>query len=261
MRIPFHKYQGTGNDFVMLDNRSEKWETRLTKAQIARLCDRRFGIGADGLIMLTPDLESDFRMIYYNADGGESTMCGNGARCLVAFAQKLGVIESSANFLAIDGPHEASIEADVVSLLMGKPEGKRDLLEAGFQWIDTGSPHLIIPAEGRWEQLDVAAEGAQWRHHPEFKAIGGTNVNFFRRVAPDTLEVRTFERGVEAETLSCGTGVTASAYVYAHQHQLLQVHVHTPGGPLEVKIEQEGKLEKVWLKGPATFVFSGEMLI
>lgn len=257
MEIPFYKYQGTGNDFVMLDNRTAQWENRLTRADIAFLCDRRFGIGADGLILLTPEPELDFRMIYFNADGGESTMCGNGARCLVAFAQKLGVIQEQARFRAIDGPHEATISEGIVSLLMSPPKDQRSLLEAGFQWIDTGSPHLVIPAADRWDTLDVAQEGAAWRHHTDFSGIGGTNVNFVRPLKQDTLEVRTFERGVEAETLSCGTGVTASAYVYAKENQLDAVKVQTPGGHLQVSIRQSAQTEQVWLTGPATYVFEG----
>lgn len=260
MYLPFTKYQGTGNDFIMLDNRSAQWEQHLTQAQIDWLCDRRFGIGADGLIMLSPDPTLDFRMIYFNADGSESTMCGNGGRCIVAFAHALDVIGTQTRFRAIDGPHEARIEDGRVSLRMGQPVGQRQLLEPNFTWINTGSPHLVIPAGHRWDRLEVMQEGAHWRHHAEFTEIGGTNVNFVRPISEDQLEVRTFERGVEAETFSCGTGVTACAYLHHVQTGAKLIDLKTLGGPLQVRIEaDEAGLEGIWLIGPAQHVFSGQV--
>jgi diaminopimelate epimerase len=249
----FFKYQGTGNDFVMIDDRLARWDLGNLDL-IAALCDRRFGIGADGLILIRSHADYDFEMVYFNADGSQS-FCGNGARCAVAFAAFLGIIDHQTQFLAIDGPHEAIIREGMVELKMGDVSSISESL--GDAFVHTGSPHHV-----RWvENLDsypVLAEGQLLRHHACY-APGGTNANFVEQVNEHEIKVRTFERGVENETLSCGTGVTAAALVFGerqHQHSVL---VHSPGGTLKVTFEgnaQEG-FHNIWLIGPAEQVFSG----
>lgn len=255
MMIDFYKYQGTGNDFVILDNRLGKF-TQLNSVQISNLCDRRFGIGADGLMMLQSKEGYDFEMVYYNADGKEGSMCGNGGRCLVAFAKHLNIIDKSAEFLATDGFHEAVVgENNWIELKMKDVHAIEK--HENFSVLNTGSPHYI-----KWNddnvKTDVFAEGRLIRNSPPFLK-DGINVNFVE-VHPTYLSVRTYERGVEAETLSCGTGVTASA-IAASNKELGQQEkkVITPGGELKVKFNKlsETDFEDIWLCGPAKFVFSG----
>lgn len=258
MQIHFFKYQGTGNDFIIMDNRNQDWEAVLTTEQIAFLCDRRFGIGADGLMLLSDSKEQDFRMIYYNADGRESSMCGNGGRCIVAFAQKIELIDNSCTFEAIDGLHEASIEGNQVKLKMGKPHGFRAIAD-DVVWLDTGSPHYVQFQETAVGKLDVNQAGSEIRYSEPFRKEG-TNVNFVNILGKALLQVRTYERGVEAETLSCGTGVTACAYAYlrAHPANAQTIQVRTEGGALAVEITDfQQANESVFLIGPATFVFEG----
>jgi diaminopimelate epimerase len=260
MKRTFYKYQGTGNDFVMLDNRDKNFPKNNTKL-VKNLCDRRFGIGADGLILLENSEveEDDFKMVYFNADGNESSMCGNGGRCLVAFAKFLEVIDKSAVFTAIDGRHEASIENDYVSLKM--QDISEIKIEKDYSFLDTGSPHHVIFTENI-ERLNVAEKGAVIRYSELYKAQGGSNINFVEKIDNDSFAVRTYERGVEDETLSCGTGVTAVA-IAAYQSGLTtskQLKLNTLGGELEVKFEKgtEG-YQSVWLSGPAVQVFKGEI--
>lgn len=255
MKVAFAKYQGTGNDFVILDNRQGMY-SGLTKKQVAFLCDRHFGIGADGLMMLQLKEGYDFEMIYYNADGGESSMCGNGGRCLVAFAKELGVIKDKACFIATDGTHEATITGDNHVELKMKDVTAIDKF-TDHSILDTGSPHYV-----KWVQttndIDVFHEGRSVRYNEKFGQVG-INVNFVA-VQPNAIQVRTYERGVENETLSCGTGVTASAIAaFADSTEPQNVTVETPGGRLSVKFNPTGnsKFEDVWLCGPATFVFQG----
>ncbi|MEL6650113.1 MAG: diaminopimelate epimerase [Bacteroidota bacterium] len=254
--IEFYKYQATGNDFVMLDDRKGEWAHRLKQEKIAFLCHRRFGIGADGLILLQTHPEYDFRMQYYNSDGRESSMCGNGGRCLVAFARDLGLIEHECHFEAIDGYHYATIQQNQVSLQMGKPTGYKRLAE-GQYWIDTGSPHYVGFYEEPVASLPVVEEGRQIRNSAPF-APHGTNVNFVNVLNDRHLAVRTYERGVEDETYSCGTGVTACALVHLYQQQLTEgeILLDTPGGQLKVRQQVD---QKVFLSGPAQRVFRGEM--
>ena len=255
MTIPFYKYQGTGNDVVILDNRAGNF-TQLTSVQIAYLCDRRFGIGADGLMMLQLKDGYDFEMLYYNADGNEGSMCGNGGRCLVAFAKQMGVIDKTAAFLATDGFHEAVVKENGWVELKMKDVHSIEKSDDHVV-LNTGSPHYI-----RWEK-DIAKtavydEGKRIRNSSPF-AKEGINVNFVQ-VHEDALSVRTYERGVEAETLSCGTGVTAAA-IAASSPTIGQQEqkILTPGGELKVKFEKisDSSFENIWLCGPATFVFSG----
>ena len=256
LQLKFYKYQGTGNDFVLIDNRQQIFSKNNTKL-VAFLCDRKFGIGADGLILLENDELSDFRMIYYNSDGNESTMCGNGGRCIVAFAKKLGVIENETSFRAIDGLHKATITNDLVTLQMIDVEEIKT--REKYLFLDTGSPHHVQRVQDV-ESLNVTKEGAKLRYGIYGKA--GSNINFVETIDSNTFKIRTYERGVEDETLSCGTGVTAvalamhKAKVTEHNH----VHINTEGGKLEVSfIEENGKYTDVNLIGAADFVFKGEI--
>ncbi|MBI2731574.1 MAG: diaminopimelate epimerase [Sphingobacteriales bacterium] len=259
MNIDFYKYQGTGNDFVILDNRDHQYDL-LTKEQIAMLCDRRFGIGADGLMLLQLKDEYDFEMVYYNADGGESSMCGNGGRCLVSFAHKLGQIKNEARFIAIDGEHEATIlPNDEVKLKMQDVKG----IEKGedYQLLDTGSPHYIL-FKPSVKDLDVYSEGRKIRYNKRFADVG-VNINFVENIGVN-LYVRTYERGVENETLSCGTGVTAAAIAASgNAYKTYQTNIATPGGKLRVQFDKvdDNSFINVYLIGPATFVYSGSIEI
>ncbi len=255
MELTFYKYQGTGNDFVMIDDRDQSLD--LTDLGLVRkLCDRKFGIGADGLIAIRNHPDFDFEMIYFNADGSQS-MCGNGARCAVAFSAFLGIIQEKTQFLAIDGPHEAILSGDQVELLMGDVKGIDD--KSGDFFLNTGSPHHIRFVE-KAEGYPVFAEGKSIRYDAAY-APGGTNVNFVQPIAEDEVFVRTYERGVEDETLSCGTGVTAAALVYGAQHQKNLVKINTLGGKLSVKFHSnpDGSFSKIWLIGPAEQVFQGKI--
>jgi diaminopimelate epimerase len=257
-KMHFHKYQGTGNDFIILDNRNWSY-TALTTERVKFLCDRRNGIGADGLLLLNNRSGFDFEMKYYNSDGREASMCGNGGRCLVKFAYDLGMHQSVYRFIASDGPHEAEIEDDgIVNLKMKNVSGVRDY--HGDSVLDTGSPHYV-KIVGEVMDYDVVRRGMEIRYSPEFTKEG-VNVNFVEQSGPDEITVRTYERGVEDETLSCGTGVTASALVcYHNEAGYNDVTVMTRGGKLTVKFDRssEGYYENIWLCGPATKVFEGSV--
>jgi diaminopimelate epimerase len=256
MDITFYKYQGTGNDFVMIDNRDLSFPKENTKL-VAHLCDRRFGIGGDGLILLENDEVTDFRMVYYNSDGNTSSMCGNGGRCIVAFAKRLSLIESQANFIASDGIHDATIDdEEIISLHMKDVDHIKT--GNGYIYLDTGSPHHVEFVEDV-RQINVAALGAKIRYS-DLYGKPGSNVNFVKEEADGKFSVRTYERGVEDETLSCGTGVTAVAIAvnYLGKTKSETVKLNVEGGTLEVSFkESKGKYSKVYLKGPAEFVFKG----
>jgi diaminopimelate epimerase len=256
MNIKFYKYQGTGNDFVILDNRNGQYDN-LATAQIKFMCDRRFGIGADGLMLLNLTKGYDFEMKYYNADGGESSMCGNGGRCLVKFASDMGIKKIAYNFIAIDGPHEASFANDGWVRLKMKDVSEMHE-ESGNCIVDTGSPHYVKIVNDV-KHYNVFEEGKRIRYSKKFKEEG-INVNFVE-VEPGQIYVRTYERGVENETYSCGTGVTASALACAHNTGFNHVPVQTLGGQLavEFKKDEEDHFSNIWLCGPATFVFKGEI--
>lgn len=257
MRRHFFKYQGTGNDFVILDNRTG--EHAFSREQIAALCHRRFGIGADGLMLLNTHPDHHFEMKYYNADGRESTLCGNGGRCLVKFAADRGLVHPLYRFVAIDGVHEARIgENGTVALKMNDVTSVRS--QFGKHVLNTGSPHYVETTRDVMG-LDVYAAGRAVRYNDEFRDQG-INVNFVERTEePDRIIVRTYERGVEDETLSCGTGVTAAALVnYHNENGYNYVNVQTKGGTLAVEFEKsEEGFKNIWLIGPATFVFRGEI--
>lgn len=257
-QIHFFKYQGTGNDFVILDNRNWSY-TALTTDRIRFLCDRRFGIGADGLMLLNPHPGYDFEMKYYNADGRESTMCGNGGRCLVKFAYDMGIRKNEYSFLAVDGPHLAEIDVDGIVSLKMKNVQEIDEFKGDFI-LDTGSPHYIRMVTDV-QDLDVYHNGMDIRYSSDF-AKEGINVNFVEQRRPDEIFVRTYERGVEDETLSCGTGVTASALACYHNDCGYNfVRVITKGGRLSVRFDRtaDNSYENIWLSGPAEKVFEGSI--
>lgn len=260
MKILFSKYQGTGNDFIIIDNRNKLYDN-LSNDQVKQLCDRRFGIGADGLMLLNNHEGYDFEMKYYNADGRESSMCGNGGRCLVKFASDIGIIKSEYKFIAIDGPHRASINTDdTVSLKMNDVSQVK--FDHGNYILNTGSPHFVMPSSDVMH-MDVVKRGRDIRYNNEFKKEG-INVNFVEQSEePGNIIVRTYERGVEDETYSCGTGVTASALVFAHNDNgFNRVEVQTKGGHLSVDFEKLGdEFRNIWLVGPAEKVFDGSLEI
>ncbi|MGH2552910.1 MAG: diaminopimelate epimerase [Chitinophagaceae bacterium] len=256
MKLNFFKYQGTGNDFILVDNR--KNQILLNTHQIKDVCDRKFGIGADGLMLLNEKTGYDFEMKYFNADGKDGSMCGNGARCMIKFAYMLGIHRELYKFLAADGSHEAEIDIDgIVSLKMKDVRSIKKF--HGDFIVDTGSPHYIKLVANVME-MDVFKKGYEIRHSKEFEDEG-INVNFTEQTdEPDKIIVRTFERGVEDETLSCGTGVTAAALVcYHNENGFNEVEVETPGGKLSVEFDRvdEDRFENIWLCGPAEKVFEG----
>lgn len=257
MQLEFYKYQGTGNDFVMIDNRALHFPKENTDL-VAHLCHRRFGIGADGLILLENDDTTDFRMVYYNSDGREGSLCGNGGRCTVAFAKFLGIIDKDTTFNAADGVHMASIDPEgMVGLQM------QDLSEitkrVNYAFLDTGSPHHVQMVKGI-QDFDVYGEGRKIRYGLYGKT--GSNVNFVEPLGDDAFAVRTYERGVEDETLSCGTGVTAVALAMHDQGKTRsnEVNVKVQGGQLKVQFEKvDGVYRNIYLIGPAEQVFKGRI--
>ena len=254
MATAFNKYQGTGNDFIIIDNRNRVFNPG-NSGLIHRLCDRRFGIGADGLILINAVDGYDYEMIYFNSDGFRGTMCGNGGRCTAAFALKHGIAGKKQRFLAPDGLHEAILENDIIQLTMSDVKNISTI--SGNYFINTGSPHYVVFTNDL-DNLNVFSEGRELRWSDEFKP-GGTNVNFVE-VQEDGIFVRTFERGVEDETLSCGTGVTASAIasVLSGHFVSAPVNVRTRGGELKVEFEKRSDLiTGIKLCGPAAFVFEG----
>jgi diaminopimelate epimerase len=260
MQIKFYKYQGTGNDFVMLDNR-EDFFPKDNIQLIEKLCDRRFGIGADGLILLENDADSDFRMVYYNSDGNESSMCGNGGRCLVAFAKQLNVINNKATFIATDGLHHATIlENETVALQMKDVEEVK--IDPEYVYLNTGSPHHVTLVNDL-DVYDVKVHGAAIRYSDLYGKVGA-NVNFVSQITENRFQLRTYERGVEAETLSCGTGATATAIAMnaIGKTNSTAIDLDVEGGKLKVSFEKKGNhYINVFLEGPATFVFEGTIQI
>lgn len=256
MILTFYKYQGTGNDFVMIDNRKDTFPKDNANL-VASLCDRRFGIGADGLILLENDAETDFKMVYYNSDGNESTMCGNGGRCLAAFANFLGIIGEKGSFMAVDGLHHVILTGNMVSLQMQDVAAIQQ--KGKYAFLNTGSPHHVQLVDDL-SNFDVPKEGAKLRYG--IYGEKGSNINFVNQSNADTFEVRTYERGVEDETFSCGTGVTAVALAMHSSGKTNGnvVNVSTPGGALKISFEQDDEgYKKIFLSGPAKQVFKGEV--
>jgi diaminopimelate epimerase len=255
MKLHFYKYQGAGNDFIMIDNREKIFDSK-NENLIETLCHRRFGIGSDGLILLEEADSFDFRMIYFNLDGKEASMCGNGGRCIVAFAYKLGLIDNTAWFLASDGTHEANIDTKGLIDLHMIDVKKIEKLTDGY-FLNTGVPHLVHFVEDL-HVIDVNIEGRQLRYDARFQPEG-TNVNFVK-MEGNNLTVYTYERGVEAETLACGTGITASALSAAVQlnKEEGEFNISAKGGDLSVRFKKEDTcFSNIWLKGPAKLVYEG----
>lgn len=257
MNITFYKYQGTGNDFVVIDNRQKvvpKNDTKIVK----HWCDRKFGIGADGLILLENDNTADFRMVYFNADGNESSMCGNGGRCIVAFAKFLGIIDDKCSFVAIDGLHHATIKGNRVTLQMQDVTEVQD--HESYVFLDTGSPHHV-QFENDIAGFDIRTKGAAIRYGEPYNKAG-SNVNFVSKLDNGIFRVRTYERGVEDETLSCGTGVTAVALAMHYMGETDKEHINlqTEGGELQVSFKKDAEgYKQVYLIGPAVQVFKGDL--
>ena len=261
MNFHFHKYQGTGNDFILADNRKNEYSS-LTTDQIRRLCDRRFGIGADGLMLLNEKPGYDFEMKYFNADGREGSMCGNGGRCMVKFAYSLDIHRDMYRFIASDGEHDAEIDPDGIVSLKMKDVDKVRKVHGDFV-LNTGSPHYVKIVNDVMD-LDVYKKGRDIRYSKDYEQEG-INVNFVEQMAEvDHILVRTYERGVEDETFSCGTGVTAAALVcYHNENGYNDVEVKTLGGKLTVEFDRldEDKFVNIWLCGPADKVFEGRVEI
>ncbi|NVN95825.1 MAG: diaminopimelate epimerase [Bacteroidetes bacterium] len=257
--LKFSKYHGAGNDFILIDNR--KGEINLSCNEIAFLCNRHLGIGADGLMFLNFNSLHDFEMQYFNSDGNESTMCGNGGRCITAFASALGIIEKTTIFNAIDGLHTAEIVEDKAKMRKTIRLQMSDVMliqqSENYFLLNTGSPHYVQLVDNV-DDIDIVSEGRKIRYDKRF-APSGLNVNFMQ-VKESHLYVRTYERGVEDETLSCGTGVTASALAYASDKNITEVSVLTKGGNLKVLFEKHGdSFKNIFLEGETCFVFEGEL--
>jgi diaminopimelate epimerase len=259
MHIEFHKYHGAGNDFIMLDNFSGEYND-LTIFQISFLCDRKFGIGADGLIKINKVEESDFEMEYFNADGSKS-FCGNGARCSVRFVNEHLLKRDVYRFNAIDGIHEAQLEGKNVSLEM---KNVSDILKSGLDTyvLQTGSPHYI-KFETDIKSKDIVSFGQSIRYN-EFYKENGINVNLVEQINENNLNIRTYERGVEDETLSCGTGITAAAIAFAFSKEMIgdgHIHLKARGGDLQVRFNSEdgNNFTNIRLIGPVEFVFKGAL--
>ncbi len=256
--ITFCKYQGAGNDFVMLDNRQGEYDT-LTPDDVARLCDRRFGIGGDGLLLLTASEDEGvrFRMVYYNSDGSRASFCGNGARCICAFAREKGVVEKGEtfSFVADDGRHQAVNTDEGVELRMIDVSEIRHV--RGGTFLNTGVPHFVKMVDDV-DQVDIMKEAPVLRHHRDF-GPAGTNVNFATATSKASLRIRTYERGVEGETLACGTGIVASALTLMEQTGVGRVSIEARGGRLTVSAERRagGGFCNIVLSGGAEKVFEG----
>lgn len=254
-KIHFHKYQATGNDFVLIDNQSGEYS--FTKEQIEKICDRRFGIGADGLILIEKHPSLDFNLVYYNSDGSQS-LCGNGTRAAVMMAARLGLLKNNTEFNAYDGPHQAELlKNDIVRLKMNDVTVANKIGEAYF--INTGSPHYLKFVTDV-KNYPVVDEGRKIRYSQNY-APSGTNVNFIQLLENNTIYVRTYERGVEDETFSCGTGVTAAALAASFYGYSSPVKVNVRGGELSVEFKsgQAGTFHDIFLIGPAKMVFEGTL--
>ena len=260
MSVQFFKYHGTGNDFIIIDNRDKSFNAD-DSDKILQLCDRRFGIGADGLMLLESNSKYDFEMIYFNSDGKKGSMCGNGGRCIISFAHKLGLIKDETHFIAYNKIYKGRIENKLIKLKMQDVLTIEEYNEpniSGFI-VDTGSPHYVVFVDDV-ENLNVYEEGRKIRYSEKFKHKG-INVDFVKIINNDTINVRTYERGVEDETLSCGTGVVASSIVTSHKIKAAtnRFNIITKGGNLKTSFEKHDIYNNVWLEGEATFVFKGEI--
>ncbi len=256
MKTNFEKYQGTGNDFILIDDREKVFPTDNLEL-IGQLCDRHFGVGSDGLMLIRNHSEANFEMVFFNPDGSKS-LCGNGSRCAVTFAVRHSIAPKNGSFMTTDGMHHYTFNDNTTVTLQMRDVSSVNR-HSNHWFINTGSPHLIVEVDDL-DGMDVVSAGRHFRYDGTFIPIGGTNVNFVEKVDDQTFKVRTYERGVEDETLSCGTGVTAVALAmnllgFASNH----AKIITPGGQLEVDFKHNnGTFEAITLKGPAEFVFKGQ---
>jgi len=253
MKINFTKYEGNGNDFIIIDDRKEEFSED-NVLMISKLCDRKFGIGADGLILLRKHKVYDFQMIYFNSDGNESSMCGNGGRCLVSYALQLDIDLKTNSFLAIDGVHKFKVVDNEIYLKMN--DVKDIVVKNGYNYLDTGSPHVVQIVENV-DEINVYEQGKKIRN--QFQEMKGVNVNFVS-FNNDIIKCRTFERGVENETLSCGTGVVAVALYIFKKKKISdnKIIVSTKGGSLSVSFKNDGNsFREIWLKGDINKIFDG----
>lgn len=262
MKVPFTKYHGAGNDFILIDDRANLWADKMTEPWIEMVCHRRFGIGADGLILLQKSNDgADFFMKYYNADGRQSTFCGNGGRCIVSFAAKLEIHHGRCKFLGTDGLHSGSINDKGLVTLSMTDVNQITTIDSKTFTLYTGSPHYVTFVDDV-ENIDVFHEGRSIRNSPLYSSAG-INVNFVEITGPSSIRIRTYERGVEDETMACGTGVVASAIAYSvhADNNADQCAVKTQGGNLTVEFVRNSKHEfsDVKLIGPAVEVFNGEI--
>ncbi|MFT6851119.1 MAG: diaminopimelate epimerase [Sphingobacteriales bacterium] len=261
MKSNFYKYQGTGNDFIIFDDRDNTLDT-MDPSFFERICDRKFGIGADGVMQLKKHPDFDFEMVYRNSDGKIGSMCGNGGRCIIAFAHAIGIKKELYYFLAPDGEHHGKLTKNGTAISMGDVQ---DIENIGSDFIlDTGSPHYIKFVQEP-SQVNIIEDAHAIRYGDRFN-LRGVNVNFVKQISPEELVIRTYERGVEDETLSCGTGVTAAAIaslVKSDKQGQKEVKIQTSGGDLSVRINRksEKSFVDIWLEGPATFVFQGSLEI
>ena len=256
MIIEFYKYHGTGNDFVLIDNRSQFFDKNNIEL-ISKICSRHTGVGADGLILLENDNQYDFKMIYFNSDGKQTSMCGNGGRCVISFAKKLNIIDDKVTFLAIDGLHEGIIKGETIKIKMIKVSNIHEVYNGCL--LDTGSPHFVkfCPSVNN---INVLKSGRELRNNKEISE-DGVNINFTEIIDNCSIKVRTYERGVENETLSCGTGVIASA-LSAYSKGLVdsnRIKISTLGGELFVSFDFKNVYDNIWLEGPAIEVFKGQI--
>lgn len=262
MKIKFYKYQATGNDFIIIDAREENLV--LEKKDIQFLCDRHFGIGSDGLIIFGNSDKADFSMQFFNPDGSGGMMCGNGGRSIVKFASDKGVISDSCSFIAPDGLHFATINNDIISLKMVNPT----LFQAhqdGY-YINTGTSHFVVFEEDL-NKINIIEKGRSIRYDERFSHYNGCNVNFVEEISLNNIRIRTYERGVEDETLACGTGICAAALTYSIEKGLKNgkhtINISAKGGDLQVEFEKksDNSLSEVYLIGTANSVFEGEIEI
>lgn len=256
MIIDFYKYHGTGNDFVLIDNRSLFFDKNNLEL-ISKICSRHTGVGADGLILLENHNQYDFKMIYFNSDGKQTSMCGNGGRCVISFAKKLNIINDNVTFLAIDGLHEGIINEDIIKIKMIKVSNIDEAHNGCL--LDTGSPHFVKFCTSV-NNINVFQSGRELRNNKEISE-DGVNINFTEIIDNSSIKVRTYERGVENETLSCGTGVIASV-LSAHSKGLVdsnRIKITTLGGELFVSFDFKNVYDNIWLEGPAIEVFKGQI--
>ncbi len=259
MNVTFYKYHGTGNDFIIIDDRRDTVEPELSVERIKKICQRRFSVGSDGLILLKSSSKHDFKMLYYNSDGKPSSFCGNGGRCIVSFAKRKNLFQSLTTFEATDGLHYASVDKnELISLSMNDVEEIKAIANGYF--LDTGSPHYVEFVKNT-SDTDIISKGREIRNSKYFSP-GGTNVNFVEIIDPSTIKIRTYERGVESETLSCGTGVTAATIAFCHSNNSNSpINVITEGGSLSVSFVKKSNniFTDIKLIGSTSYVYEGKI--